>query len=126
MDIPNTVLLVDDEAHMRQYLKTILKKMGVIHVLEAEGGEAALDIYQRELPELVLLDVSMPGMNGLQVLRELKREYPHARVIMMTSIAAREVVVECLKAGAANYLLKDGAAAKCEDLLKRAIAKIGE
>jgi len=125
MALPNSILLVDDEAHIRRYMGAILKKMGVKNVFEAVNGDEAMDIYQRELPSVVLLDVSMPGKHGVQVLREMRGQYPHAKVVMMTSIAAREVVQECIKAGAISYLLKEGDAKKCEQLLKGAFAKIG-
>lgn len=124
METPNTVLIVDDETFMRHYLTKVLQVLGVHQVLEAKDADEAMDLYQREVPDLVLMDVNMPGKNGLQTLKEMKRQHPHARVIMMTCISKREVVQACVAAGASNYLLKSESPERTLELLKQAIAKI--
>ena len=107
MKFNGTVLLVDDELHIRKYVGLILKKLGVQTILEASNGEEALAIFEREKPEVVLLDVNMPFMGGLEVLKKIKEIDANCAVIMLTSLANRETVEETLALGAAGYVRKD-------------------
>ena len=68
---PNSVLLVDDEPHIRLYLKAILKRLGVETFYEADDGEPAVEIYRQEKPDLVLMDINMPNMDGLEALSKI-------------------------------------------------------
>lgn len=107
MNFNGTVLLVDDEAHIRKYVSLILKQLGDPLVLEAANGEEALAVYQRENPDLVLLDISMPQLDGLETLKRLRQLDPAAVVVMLTSLANRQSIEEALASGAANYIRKD-------------------
>lgn len=107
MKLPGPILLVDDEAHIRKYVGLILKQLGAPVVIEAANGEEALAAFQRERPALVLLDVNMPKMDGLEALQRMKQQDPSCIVIMLTSLANRETVEKALELGAANYLRKD-------------------
>lgn len=107
MNFQGAVLLVDDEPHIRKFVALILKQLGVTLTFEAANGEEALAVYQREQPDLVLLDVSMPLMDGLETLKHLLEIDPDAVVIMLTSIVNRQSVDEALALGAANYIRKD-------------------
>ena len=107
MNFHGTILLVDDEPHIRKFVSLILKQLGNPVLFEAANGEEALQIYQREQPDLVLLDVSMPVMDGLETLKRLKALDPDAVVVMLTSIVNRQSIDEALDYGAANYLRKD-------------------
>jgi len=107
MTFNGTVLLVDDEAHIRKFVGLILKQLGASKILEAANGEEALAIYAVEHPDLVLLDVNMPILDGIQTLRKLRELDPDCVVIMLTSLANRQTVVDTVLLGAANYIRKD-------------------
>lgn len=107
MNFQGTILLVDDEPHIRKFVSLILKQLGTPTLFEAGNGEQAIELYQREQPDLVLLDVSMPVMDGLETLKRIKAIDPDAVVVMLTSIVNRQSIDEALDLGAANYLRKD-------------------
>jgi len=107
MNFQGTILLVDDEAHIRKFVSLILKQLGAPKLLEAANGEEALEVYQREHPDLVLLDISMPLLDGLATLKKLKERDPECIVVMLTSMVNRQSVDEALAAGATNYIRKD-------------------
>ena len=107
MNFTGMILLVDDEPHIRKYVSLILKQLGKPIVVEAGNGEEAIAAYQRENPDLVLLDVNMPKMDGLEALKKLKAIDPNCVVIMLTSLANRETVEAALELGAVNYVRKD-------------------
>lgn len=107
MNFHGTILLVDDEAHIRKFVSLILKQLGAPKLLEAANGEEALEVYQRETPDLVLLDISMPLLDGLATLKKLKEMDPQCVVVMLTSMVNRQSVDEALEAGATNYIRKD-------------------
>jgi CheY-like chemotaxis protein len=107
MKLTGKVLVVDDEAHIRMFVSVLVKSMGDPVVLEAANGEIALEVYARERPRLVLLDVNMPRLDGLQTLRALKLADPGCVVVMLTSLVNRQTVEECLHLGAVAYLRKD-------------------
>jgi len=107
MNFTGMILLVDDEPHIRKYVSLILKQLGSPRLVEAANGEEAIAVYQRENPDLVLLDVNMPKMDGIETLKRLKELDPKCVVIMLTSLANRETIVQALELGAANYIRKD-------------------
>jgi two-component system, chemotaxis family, chemotaxis protein CheY len=107
MNFSGKILLVDDESHIRKYVGLILKQLGAKSILEAGNGQEAIAVYEREKPELVLLDVNMPIMDGLETLKILKAIDPDCVAIMLTSLANRQTIEEAIAHGAANYIRKD-------------------
>lgn len=107
MSFPRKILLTDDEAHIRKFIGLVLKKFGDPRILEASDGAVAVQLYAQEKPDLVLLDVNMPNLDGLQALEQIKRLDPDALVVMLTSLANRQTVEECVRLGAADYIRKD-------------------
>src|SRR4051812_11807701 len=107
MNFQGKILLVDDEPHIRKYVSLILKQLGSTNLIEAGNGQEAVTIYQRENPDLVLLDVSTPIMNGLETLKKLKEIDPDCVVVMLTSMVNRQSIDEAVALGAANYIRKD-------------------
>lgn len=107
MNFTGMILLVDDESHIRKYVSLILKQLGSPIIIEAANGADAIAAYQRENPDLVLMDVNMPKMDGIETLKQLKVIDPNCVVIMLTSLANRETIVQALELGAANYIRKD-------------------
>jgi CheY-like chemotaxis protein len=107
MTLKGKVLVVDDEAHIRKFVIDLVKSLGEPEILQASNGTEALEIYARERPALVLLDVNMPRVDGIETLRQMKVMDPGCTVIMLTSLVNRQTVEECLYLGAVAYLRKD-------------------
>ena len=107
MNFTGMILLVDDEPHIRKYVSLILKQLGTPLIVEAGNGEEAIAAYQRENPDLVLMDVNMPQMDGIETLKKLKEIDPNCVVIMLTSLANRETIEQAVELGAVNYIRKD-------------------
>ena len=101
------VLLVDDEAHVRLYVKAVVRSMGCEVVAEAGDGKRALELFEQHSPDLVLLDINMPVMDGLTALRELRKRSDKVAIVMLTSLASAEVVESSLAMGANYHLRKD-------------------
>ncbi len=121
MVAPNSALIVDDEQHVRLYVKLVLKSLGIERFFEAENGAAGVESYTENRPELVLMDVSMPVMDGVSALRKINETDPAALVIMLTSMASREIVEECAEGGAINYIRKDVPREELAHLLRETI-----
>lgn len=103
-----TVLLVDDQSLFREGLRTILSLNPEIKVVgEAQNGQEAVDKVAQLKPQVVLMDVRMPMLDGVAATRQLREHYPETRVILLTTFDDDEYVFEGLRAGAAGYLLKD-------------------
>jgi DNA-binding NarL/FixJ family response regulator len=110
------VLLADDHAVVRQGLRALLEAEGDIAVVaEAENGRQALAQAKKFMPDVVVMDVAMPGMNGLEATRQIVRNVPSSKVLVLTSYGDDDCVTQLLEAGATGYLVKQTAAA---DLLK--------
>jgi DNA-binding NarL/FixJ family response regulator len=102
------LLIVDDQRLMREGLRTLLElEHGFEIVGEAANGQAALDAYAALLPDVVLMDIRMPGMDGVEATRRLRERWPDTKVIILTTFDDDANVFEGLRAGAAGYLLKD-------------------
>ncbi|MGD9144455.1 MAG: response regulator transcription factor [Anaerolineae bacterium] len=102
------VLLVDDQRLMREGLRILLElESGLDIVGEAADGHAALEAYADLQPDVVLMDVRMPGMDGVEATWRLRERWPEARIIILTTFDDDEYVFEGLRAGARGYLLKD-------------------
>jgi CheY-like chemotaxis protein len=107
MNFSGSILLVDDEAHIRKFISLLLRHLGVSRIMEAPNGSEAIEVYKRESPDLVMLDVNMPIMDGIETLRALKAINPDAVIVMLTSLANRQTIDEAVALGAANYIRKD-------------------
>jgi len=103
------ILIAEDHAIVRDGLKALLAvQPGFEVVAEAGNGREAVKLAGRTQPDLILIDLSMPKMNGLEAIRELKHQDPAVRIIVMTAHAAEEYVFAALEAGVEGYFLKDG------------------
>mgnify|MGYP001097219057 CR=1 FL=1 len=108
MTEPIRVLLVDDQKLMREGLRVLLELEPDLDVVaEAGDGQAALEAYAAHQPDVVLMDVRMPGMDGVEATWRLRERWPKARVIILTTFDDDEYVFDGLRAGALGYLLKD-------------------
>ncbi len=107
MNFTGKILLADDEAHIRKFIGILVRRLGSPTVIEAREGQEAVELFSRESPDLVLLDISMPVLDGLQALAAIRQADPEAVVIMLTSMTNRKTIDECLRLGATAYLRKD-------------------
>jgi DNA-binding NarL/FixJ family response regulator len=102
------VLIVDDQTVVREGLAAILSTEPEIQVVGlAANGQEALDLMDQARPQVVLMDLKMPGMNGVQATQRIHRDYPEIRVLVLTTYVADEWVFDAIRAGAAGYLMKD-------------------
>lgn len=112
-----TVLIVDDDPDLRHVLAAVLGT--VFRVIQASGGEEAVAFLRRSRPDMVLLDVTMPGMSGLEVLAEAKSLHPELAVIMLTSRQDADLALKALNLGAVEYVTKPFDAAYIRDEVAR-------
>ncbi len=104
------VLIVEDHGVIRDGLKLLLASERILVVGEASDGRQALRLARRHEPDVAVLDIGLPGLNGIETVRQLARESPKTRGIMLTMHAERAYVLEALRAGAQGYMLKTQAA----------------
>ena len=117
-----SVLIVDDEATARSSLAEILR-LEEFHVVTAEDGEDALEILAEEDFDVMLLDLKMPGMSGLEVLEKAQDSAKETQIIMLTAHGSLESAIEALRYGAHDYLLKPASPQEIVDSVKRGIAE---
>lgn len=110
-----TVIVVDDDSMMREMLKLILRSESYSVVGEASNGQDAITLCERLAPTLVLLDINMPKMDGLQALDEIRKTSPQTMVIMVSADATMDKVSEAVKKGAAGFVVKPLKAASVLD-----------
>ena len=117
---PRKILLVDDEPHVLELLSVALEDEGYT-ILLANNGKGALDQVKKEEPQVVLLDIRMPGLDGVEVLRRIKEINQASSVIMMTAYGAMDTVVKAIQLGAYDYLTKPLDLKKVKVLIRRAL-----
>ena len=121
MSDPISVMIVDDHEMVRQGAAGYLEAQSDIHVVaQAASGEEALDLVEEHLPHVILMDLVMPGMDGVETTRRVKDLSPRTQIIVLTSYHQDEFIFPALQAGAISYLLKDVKATKLVDAIRRA------
>lgn len=115
------VLIVDDAAFMRMMIKDILTKNGYNVAGEAENGKIAVDKYNEIKPDLVLMDITMPEMDGIQALKAIKGADPNATVIMCSAMGQQAMVIEAIQSGAKDFIVKPFQADRVLEALKKVI-----
>ena len=115
------ILICDDAAFMRMMIKDILSKNGYNVAGEAENGLKAIEKYKEVSPDLVLMDITMPEMDGIQALKEIKKQDANARVIMCSAMGQQAMVIESIQAGAKDFIVKPFQAERVLEAVKKVI-----
>ena len=119
---PARILIADDHALVREGLRTMLSgEDGIEVIAEANDGQQALDVCRELGPDLVLMDVRMPVMDGLEATRKIKQEMPKTSVMMVTMHENPDYLFEAVKAGAAGYVLKDASGERLLSAVRRTL-----
>ncbi len=115
------ILICDDAAFMRMMIKDILTKNGYNVAGEAENGLKAVEKFKEVNPDLVLMDITMPEMDGIQALKEIKKADPGALVIMCSAMGQQAMVIESIQAGAKDFIVKPFQAERVIEAVKKVV-----
>jgi len=114
-----TVLIVDDADFMREMLRDIVGEMSLSIVAEAANGSEAVALYRQLHPDLVLLDITMPVMDGNEALQAILKHDPEANVVMITALGQKDQVLSAIKAGARDFIIKPFDQERVQSTLER-------
>jgi two-component system, chemotaxis family, chemotaxis protein CheY len=117
-----SVLIADDAAFMRMMLKNVLVEAGFDVVGEAENGAVAVAKYRELSPDLTTMDITMPEMDGLAALREIREQDPGARVVMCSAMGQQSMVIESIQAGARDFIVKPFQPDRVLEAVQKALA----
>ena len=115
------ILICDDAAFMRMMIKDILTKNGYNVVGEAENGAKGVEKYNELKPDLVLMDITMPEMDGIQALKKIKQTDPSANVIMCSAMGQQSMVIEAIQSGAKDFIVKPFQADRVLESIKKVL-----
>ncbi|NQX58673.1 response regulator [Paenibacillus qinlingensis] len=115
------ILIVDDAAFMRMMLKDILTKGGHEVVGEAENGRVAIQKYQELKPDIVTMDITMPEMEGVEAVKEIRKKDANAKIVMCSAMGQQGMVVQAIQAGAKDFIVKPFQGDRVLDAIRRAI-----
>ena len=115
------VLIVDDAAFMRMMIKDILEKNGFEVVGEANNGLKAVELYKKESPDVVTMDITMPDMDGIEAVKQIKAFDPASKVIMCSAMGQQSMVMDAIRAGAKDFIVKPFQAERVLEAIKKAI-----
>ncbi len=117
----NRILVVDDAAFMRMMIKDILSKNGFEVVGEAADGSQAIEKYRELQPDLVTMDITMPEMDGITALKEIRQMNPNAKVIMCSAMGQQAMVIDAIQAGAKDFIVKPFQADRVLEAIKKTL-----
>ncbi len=100
------IMIVDDAAFMRMMVKNALQQGGYTNVCEAKDGQEAVQMYADQKPDLVLMDITMPNMDGLEALKAIKGSDKNAMIVMCSAMGQESMVIEAIKSGAKDFIVK--------------------
>ncbi len=115
------ILICDDAAFMRMMIKDILTKNGYNIAGEAENGLKAVEKYNETKPDLVLMDITMPEMDGIQALKQIRAADPSACVIMCSAMGQQAMVIEAIQSGAKDFIVKPFQAERVLEAVKKVV-----
>ena len=120
------VLIVDDSPTVLECLTRIFNATGRLQVIgTARNGKEAVDFVRHTRPDIITMDITMPGMDGVETTRRLVAEFPDARVVMLTAHGQERMVIDALDAGAVGYVLKPVRPERLDDMFKTVMARSG-
>lgn len=117
----NGILVVDDAAFMRMMIKDILTKNGFEVLGEAENGAKAIEKYKELTPDLVIMDITMPEVDGIQAVKAIKEINADAKIIMCSAMGQQGMVIEAIQAGAKDFIVKPFQADRVVEAVKKAL-----
>ncbi len=117
----NRILIVDDAAFMRMMIKDILSKNGFEIAGEANDGAQAVEKFKELSPDLVTMDITMPEMDGISALKEIKKLDPNAKVIMCSAMGQQAMVIDAIQAGAKDFIVKPFQADRVIEAIKKTL-----
>ncbi len=117
----NGILIVDDAAFMRMMIKDVLTKNGYTVLGEAENGQKAIEKYKELDPELVIMDITMPEVDGIQAVKEIKKDDANAKIVMCSAMGQQAMVIEAIQAGAKDFIVKPFQADRILEAVKKVI-----
>ena len=115
------ILICDDAAFMRMMIKDILTKNGYNVAGEAENGAKAVEKYAELKPDLVLMDITMPEMDGISAVKEIKKVDPNAKIVMCSAMGQQAMVIEAIQAGARDFIVKPFQADRVLEAVRKAV-----
>ncbi|OXM84679.1 response regulator [Paenibacillus rigui] len=115
----NRILIVDDAAFMRMMIRDILSKNGYEVVGEANDGAQAIEKFKELKPDLTTMDITMPEMDGIAALKEIKKIDPNAKVIMCSAMGQQAMVIDAIQAGAKDFIVKPFQADRVIEAIKK-------
>ena len=116
------VLIVDDAAFMRMMIKDILEKNGFQVVGEANNGIKAVELYKKEKPDIVTMDITMPDMDGIEAVKAIRVFDPTAKVIMCSAMGQQTMVMDAIRAGARDFIVKPFQADRVLEAIRKVLA----
>lgn len=118
-------LVVDDSKFLRSIVKLVLTKLGITVIAEAENGEEAVSLFSAHRPDLVIMDINMPVLDGFSAFLKMKELCPGVKVIMLTSLYEKQIVEKAVKEGVAAYLVKPVKPEQLANVVKRVLYEEG-
>jgi len=116
-----SILIVDDAAFMRMMIKDILSKNGYTVIAEAENGIKAIEKYKEVNPDLVIMDITMPEMDGIQAVKQIKQLNDAAKIIMCSAMGQQAMVIESIQAGARDFIVKPFRAERVIEAVRKVV-----
>ncbi|WP_432400547.1 response regulator [Wukongibacter sp. M2B1] len=117
----NGILIVDDAAFMRMMIRDVLSKNGYEILGEAENGQKAIEKYKELNPDLVIMDITMPEVDGIQAVKEIKKLSPDAKIVMCSAMGQQAMVIEAIQAGARDFIVKPFQADRVIEAVKKVL-----
>ncbi len=120
--MPKRVMIVDDALFMRSLLRDVFEPAGWDVVAEAENGRQAVELYSAHQPDLVTMDIVMPEMGGIDAMKRILANHPEAKVVMCSALGQESMVMEAIKAGAKDFIVKPFQDAQVLEVVERVCA----
>jgi two-component system chemotaxis response regulator CheY len=100
------ILIVDDTSYIRKILREILEESGHTVVGEAKNGLEAIELAEKLLPELIIMDIVMPGKNGIEAMIDIKKRFPNIKIVLMSALGQERLIMDAINAGAQKFIIK--------------------